>query len=117
MADKENCMRVTRLAKKRAAESMAVAAEQQRPSKKRVVLGELKNFSSNISSSRTKDLTSQPQKRQKYKNTRKAKEGLEGRERKAEDAGIDVVSESDDPQMCVAYVSEIYEYLHRMEVS
>lgn len=118
MADKENCIRVTRLAKKRAVEAMA-ASEQQRPSKKRVVLGELKNLSSNISSIQTYDFSSGPQKQQKNKNKRKAKEslGFEVKEKKVEEAGIDVFSQSDDPQMCGAYVSDIYEYLHKMEVS
>ncbi|KAI5655228.1 hypothetical protein M9H77_32415 [Catharanthus roseus] len=117
MADKENCIRVTRLAKKRAVEAMA-ASEQQRPSKKRVVLGELKNLSSNISSIQTYDFSSGPQKQQKNKNKRKAKEslGFEVKEKKVEEAGIDVFSQSDDPQMCGAYVSDIYEYLHKMEM-
>lgn len=111
-------MRVTRLAKKRAAEAMATAAvgtEQQRPSKKRVVLGELKNFSTNVSSNQRKPSLSDHQKQQKVRNKRKAKE-TQKTVKKAEDVGIDVNADSNDPQMCAAYVSEIYEYLHKMEM-
>lgn len=120
MADKENCMRVTRLAKKRAAEAMSTAGvgiEQQRPSKKRVVLGEVKSISTNASSNKRKDSLSEPQKQQNVKNRRKVKENLQASVKKPEDVGIDVHADSNDPQMCTAYVSDIYEYLHKMEVS
>ncbi|CAI9115902.1 OLC1v1016915C2 [Oldenlandia corymbosa var. corymbosa] len=111
MADKENCMRVTRLAKKRAAEAISASVKQQRPNKKRVVLGELKSLSSNV--------PSEPKKEQKCsKPTRKvvSKEAVEVKEKIVEDPLIDIDAQSDDPQMCKDYVSEIYGYLHRMEM-
>lgn len=113
-------MRVTRLAKKRAAEAMSTAGvgiEQQRPSKKRVVLGELKSISTNVSSNQRKDSLSEPQKQKKIRSRRKVKESLQETVKKPEDVGIDVNADSNDPQMCTDYVSEIYEYLHKMEVS
>ena len=33
-----------------------------------------------------------------------------------EDGAIDIDAKSDDPQMCRDYVSDIYQYLHKMEV-
>ncbi|KAJ8541164.1 hypothetical protein K7X08_001980 [Anisodus acutangulus] len=97
MADKENCNtgRVTRLAKKRAAEAMAT---QQRPSKKRVVLGEIQNFP-NVG----------PKSRQQTK--RKVKRAVTSKTDK--ELNVDDV---DDPQMCSAYVSDIYDYLRKMEI-
>ncbi|XP_059281582.1 putative cyclin-A3-1 [Lycium ferocissimum] len=93
MADnKENCNsgRVTRLAKKRAAEAMAL--KQQRPNKKRVVLGEIQN------------LTNVGVKKQ---SKRKVKRAV---------AVEEVNLNDDDPQMCKAYVSDIYDYLRKMEI-
>ncbi|KAA8537813.1 hypothetical protein F0562_027607 [Nyssa sinensis] len=111
MADQENCVRVTRLAKKRAAEAMAPVESQQLPAnKKRVVLGDLPNFS-NIAASR--DLVSQPPK-PKCRTKRKMKKVVTEKVTKMTASGID--AKSDDPQMCDAYVSEIYEYLHNMEM-
>ncbi|XP_027090857.2 putative cyclin-A3-1 isoform X1 [Coffea arabica] len=119
MADKENCVRVTRLAKKRAAEAMALASsQQQRPKKNRVVLGELKNLSGDVCSD-----DSQHQKQQKCRPKRKVKEqALEEKKEKfvvvvvEEDGAIDIDAKSDDPQMCRDYVSDIYQYLHKMEM-
>ncbi|PHT51409.1 Cyclin-A3-2 [Capsicum baccatum] len=98
MGDSENCGRVTRLAKKRAAEAMA---EQQERPKKRVVLGEIQNFA-NVGEV------------QKPKGKKQLKRNVKG----------DVTSKSDgkkelnvdDPQMCSAYVSDIYDYLRKMEI-
>lgn len=76
--------------------------------RKRVVLGEIQNV-----------LPSRDQKtrvvneKQKIKPQKKAKILKE----KAVDHAIDLNGTSDDPQMCGAYASDIYEYLHHMEVS
>lgn len=108
MADKENCGRVTRLAKRRAEEAMA-AASQQRPSKKRVVLGELKNLSANVSDPKKEQRCSKPKRKV-------VKEVLGVKEKMVEDPAIDIDAKSDDPQMCKDYVSDIYAYLRKMEV-
>ncbi|KAJ6709733.1 CYCLIN-A3-1-RELATED [Salix koriyanagi] len=105
MAEQENCTRITRAAKKRAA---ALASTEDQPlNKKRVVLGELPNLSNVIVSS------DEPQK-QKAKAKPKAKKGAS-----AKKEGVlkeDVDGKPEDPQMCAPYASDIYEYLHKMEV-
>lgn len=106
MTDQENCSRVTRLAKKRAAESMAEPDSQQQP-KKRVVLGELSNVS-NMGPA-TRDLGLEPVPKPRCKTKKKAKKAAATRKQ-------DVGEILEDPQMCAAYVSEIYEYLKEMEV-
>lgn len=98
MADQENFVRVTRLAKKRAAEAMVQHLQQ--PNKKRVVLSEIQDLSNvGINQIEDKVFVSEPL-RPKCKQITKRK-----------------VKSSDDPQMCSAYVSDIYDYLHQMEVS
>lgn len=105
MADQENCMRVTRLASRKRAAEVEMVADKSK--KKRVVLGEIQNV-----------LSSQDQKtrvvneKQKIKPQKKAKILKE----KAVDPAIDLNGTSDDPQMCGAYASDIYEYLHHMEM-
>ncbi|KAA8528483.1 hypothetical protein F0562_035838 [Nyssa sinensis] len=107
MADQENCGRVTRLAKKRAAEAMAATDSKQQPTtKKRVVLGELPNLS-NVAVNR--NLGSEPEK-PKCRTKKKVKKAVTAM------TAPDIYVKSDDPQMCGAYVSEIYEYLHNMEM-
>jgi cyclin A len=105
MAEQENCTRVTRAAKKRAA---ALASTEDQPlNKKRVVLGELPNLSNAIVSS------NEPQK-QKAKAKPKARKGASTKKE-----GVlkeDVDGNPEDPQMCAPYASDIYEYLHKMEV-
>ncbi|KAG5613016.1 hypothetical protein H5410_024297 [Solanum commersonii] len=110
MADSENCGRVTRLAKKRAAEGMA-PQEQRRSSKKRVVLGEIQNFSI-VGLKQIKGLES---KIQKLKSKKKVKrvvtcKTVDEKEVSATDDDVD------DPQMCTTYVSDIYDYLRKMEI-
>ena len=79
--------------------------------KKRVVLGELPSLSNAIVSS------NEPQK-QKAKAKAKAKpKARKGASTKKE--GVlkeDVDGKPEDPQMCAPYASDIYEYLHKMEV-
>ncbi|XP_059636409.1 putative cyclin-A3-1 [Cornus florida] len=108
MADKENCVRVTRLAKKRAAEAMGLAEPKQQPAtKKRAVLGELPN-SFNFTGNR--NLGSEP-KKQKCRSKKNVKKEIV---ETSSEHNID--AEFIDPQMCDAYISEIYEYLHNMEM-
>ncbi|XP_057978797.1 putative cyclin-A3-1 isoform X1 [Malania oleifera] len=104
MADQENCMRVTRAAKKRAAAAMAQAP----PTKKRVVLGELPNLPNVGSVPNLGDGSEKPKCRAK----RKVKRAAAQREEPPQN--IDV--ELDDPQMCGSYASDIYDYLHNMEM-
>ncbi|XP_031267253.1 putative cyclin-A3-1 [Pistacia vera] len=113
MADQENCVRLTRAARKRAALGNA---EEQPPSKKRVVLGELPNLS-NVVVSKNPSLKSEPQK-PKGKAKKKVKKALLPTTTKNDDVEgkVDIDAKSDDPQMCGPYVSDIYEYLHTMEV-
>ncbi|KAH0705273.1 hypothetical protein KY290_009966 [Solanum tuberosum] len=98
MADQENAVRVTRLAKRRAAETMVQHLQQ--PNKKRVVLSEIQDLSNvGINQIEDKVFVSEPL-RPKCKQIIKRK----------------VKSSDDDPQMCSAYVSDIYDYLHQMEI-
>ncbi|KAL6968965.1 cyclin [Sarracenia purpurea var. burkii] len=113
MAGQENCLRVTRMAKKRAAGTMVVSEseKQQPPTKKRVVLGELPNLSN---APVTRDLDSEPQ-RPKRGTKKKVKKALATTAPANVTASEDTDGQSRDPQMCGAYVSEIYEYLHTLE--
>lgn len=120
MADQENCTRVTRLATKKRAAAEAMAAEQNK--KKRVVLGEIQNVvpSLDVGLSKKQKLGGENEK-QKGKPKRNVKKGRvaakETKSSKVEsDPGIDVDAKCDDPQMCGAYASDIYEYLHNVEV-
>ena len=106
MADQENCVRVTRLARKRAAEEMA-SQQPPRAAKKRVALGELTN-SSNAPATRDRDLEPTKPKRRAKKKANKAK---------ATTTANEIYEESEDPQMCASYASDIYKYLQCMEVS
>lgn len=119
MADQGDCARVTRLAaKKRAAE--ATGPEQNK--KKRVVLGEIQNVlpskDAGVSTNQKLGVKNEKIKDKPKRNVKKGKAGTkETKSLKTEsDPGIDLDGKSDDPQMCGAYVSDIYEYLHNMEV-
>ncbi|KAG6422070.1 hypothetical protein SASPL_118633 [Salvia splendens] len=109
MADQGNTRRVTRLAaRKRAADDTMVSENSK---KKRVVLGEIQN----VLSSRDQNIRAVND-RPKGKARRNLKLG-EAKEAKTEtDPAIDLDGKSDDPQMCGAYASDIYEYLHSMEM-
>lgn len=116
MSDQENSMRVTRLqARKRAAEEPMVAEKNK---KKRVALGDIQN----VLASRGQKIRVVDEK-QKIKPQKNVKRGGEiGGDKKAKiikgetDPAIDLNGESDDPQMCRAYASDIYDYLHNMEM-
>ncbi|XP_071689529.1 G2/mitotic-specific cyclin C13-1-like [Rutidosis leptorrhynchoides] len=105
MADQEQCgVRVTRLAKKRAMD--AIESQSQPANKKRVVLGELSNNSILRSEDNVQMNKCVPKKKNVKKHVIKKHElSIENSE--------DV---SSDPQMCEAYVSDIYDYLRNMEV-
>ncbi|KAF7817459.1 putative cyclin-A3-1 [Senna tora] len=103
MADKENCVRLTRAAKKRAA-----LPQLQPPTKKRVVLGELTNFSHLVSpqgtlTHNTRRITKRV--RREPPSTTAATSNL-----------IDTDQSWDDPQMAAPYVSDIYQYLRDLEM-
>lgn len=99
MADQENFVRVTRLAKKRAAE--ATVQYLQQPNKKRVVLGEIQDLSNvGVNQIEDKVFDSMPLKPKTKQSTKRK-----------------VKKSDDDPQMCTAYVTDIQDYLHQMEVS
>ncbi|XP_017981155.1 PREDICTED: putative cyclin-A3-1 isoform X1 [Theobroma cacao] len=119
MADQENCARVTRAAaKKRAAEAAGIM-EERVTNKKRVVLGELSNLSNVLSVNKAlgkENRKQQPKVKGKAK-TRVAKPALKEKKEEAQDEkDVDIDAKSDNPQMCAHYVSDIYEYLHQMEV-
>ncbi|CAF2053955.1 unnamed protein product [Brassica oleracea var. botrytis] len=105
MTQQEICVRVTRAAAKR----KAMATEEERVTKKRVVLGELPNLS---------NVTNLNQKREVAKPTK----SLGAKQRKAAAPPValaatdDIDARSDDPKMCGPYVSDIYDYLRDMEV-
>ncbi|KAJ4966635.1 hypothetical protein NE237_018484 [Protea cynaroides] len=104
MEDKENCKRVTRAARKRAAAAMPESQSQQLPAtKKRVVLGELSNSQSNVFSNSTPSL--EPKKPKYWP-----------RKKEVKPAEPDIDADSADPQMCTPYASDIFEYLHSMEM-
>ncbi|KAE8100107.1 hypothetical protein FH972_018034 [Carpinus fangiana] len=106
VAEQETSVRVTRAAMKRAAAAMS---DEQTPTKKRVVLGELPNLS-NVVVPTANPSSGAGQKKPKCKTN--AKNGT----KPAGTVAANTDAKSNDPQMCEPYVSEIYEYLHKMEV-
>lgn len=109
--DKENCVRLPRAAKKRAA---AAIAEQQATKKNRVVLGELSlssnilvpenSFSGEDASPRNKS-TRIKRRVTRVPTTTTTPSSLSHARQKL-----------DDPQMALPYASDIYEYLRNLEV-
>ncbi|KAI3465298.1 hypothetical protein Pfo_021961 [Paulownia fortunei] len=121
MADQENCMRVTRLAaKKRAAEEAMQQLHPQQNKKKRVVLGEIQNVlsSQNLGLDRNQKLRIGNEKKESKpkRNGKKRKASVKETKSAKEEEGSGINAKCDDPQMCEAYVSDIYEYLHNMEM-
>ena len=110
MAEQGKSVRMTRLAKKRAA-----MAEEERPAKKRVVLGEITNSSNVVvnAGGSEEPPQKQPKSKTKGKGVKKASTTATKLEETKDNDNED---KSDDPQMCGPYVSEIYDYLHNMEV-
>lgn len=113
MADQENFVRVTRAAaKKRAASG---SASEQPAKKKRVVLGELPT-NTNVVVSVNPSLKAEPRKAKAKAKKALLTEKTKAKTKATEDADIDIDARSDDPQICGAYVTDIYQYLHSMEV-
>lgn len=107
MTEKEICLRMTRAAVKR----KSTATEDERVTKKRVVLGELPNLS-NISVLSNFNQIPKPAKSLGALLRKTAPVALA-----AVEFGSDIDARSDDPKMCGPYVSDIYEYLRQMEVT
>lgn len=115
MAENQNCARMTRAAAKRKA-SMAVATtDEDRVSKKRVVLGELPNMSNVVVSAKPNQ----------ERETQKLKSSVNAAKKQVKKAlipvaviapSVDFESRSVDPQMCGPYASDICAYLREMEV-
>ena len=100
MMEKEICVRMTRAAAKR----KAMATEEERVTKKRVVLGELPN----VANLNQKRVIPQP--------TKSLVAPAKQRKTAPVESGSDIDARSDDPKMCGPYVSDIYEYLREIEV-
>ncbi|XP_058222415.1 cyclin-A3-4-like isoform X3 [Rhododendron vialii] len=100
MADKENSVRVTRSGRKRAAPEPPHPATM-----KRVALGEIPNRS-NIPA--TRDLGSEPQPKPKRNVKKKGRKEVTSTNVEAK--------KLEDPQMSEPFESEMYEYLHNMEM-
>lgn len=103
MAEQENCVRITRAAKKR-----ALSAASGSPNKKRVVLGELPNLSNVVVPVNTKPVTKP-----------KAKKAITTTlisTTKGSPTKVEIDDSYDDPQLCGAYAADIDDYLHKMEV-
>ncbi|GER40200.1 cyclin A-like protein [Striga asiatica] len=116
MANQENCGRVTRLAAKKRAAQEAAAGEQSK--KQRVVLGDIQNILSSQKDVLSRKSQEGKGKSKPRKNLKRGKLGADkGKKRLKEenDPQIDLDGKRDDPQMCGAYVSDIYEYLRKME--
>lgn len=114
MADQENSVRVTRAAaKKRAASG---SASEQPAKKKRVVLGELPT-NTNVVVSVNPSLKAESRKAKAKAKKALLTEKTKAKTKATEDADIDIDARSDDPQICGAYVTDIYQYLHSMEVN
>lgn len=115
MAEQEKCVRITRAALKRA----ATAVSDPSPNKKRAVLGDLTNLSNVVVSVDSNAKITEPLK-PKSKTKANAKKPLTATltntTTKDTLTKLDVDANSDDPQLCGAYASEIYDYHHKMEV-
>ncbi|PON46889.1 Cyclin [Trema orientale] len=128
MAEQGKSVRVTRAANKRSAASASLAnddpsaAKNKNKNKKRVVLGELTNLPSNaVSSLDPSSLgvdSEKPRRIAKAKKLKKPIPSTTAVTKKEGDEKLDpeTTSDDDDPQMCVPYASDIYAYLHEMEV-
>jgi cyclin A len=115
MAEQEQCVRVTRAMKRRAA---VAGAEDQSAPKKRVVLGELPNLS-NVVVPVNQNAGVEPLKPKCVSKAKAKKKGLTTtavKTTKEIDTGLGGDGKSDDPQLCRAYASDIYEYLRKTEV-
>ncbi|CAA0840690.1 Putative cyclin-A3-1 [Striga hermonthica] len=116
MANQENCGRVTRLAAKKRAAQEAAAGEQNK--KQRVVLGDIQNILSSqkdVLSGKHQEGKGKSKPRKSLKRGKLGADKGKKRFKEGNDPQIDLDGKRDDPQMCGAYVSDIYEYLRKME--
>lgn len=117
MADKENIFRLTRGSKKRSAE--AATPHDRSANKRRVVLGELPILQNATSSSVDRTSRSRPSRqRRRLKSRDTAETSAAAQINTLPDADVKLSDEgnSEDPQMCTVFASDIYEYLRAMEV-
>lgn len=119
MADKENIFRVTRGSKRRATE--AVTPDDRSANKRRVVLGELPILQNATSSVDRKSKYRANRQRRRVKSrdiagTSAAAAAAQINTLPEEDVKLSEEGNSEDPQMCRVYASDIYEYLRAMEV-
>uniref|UniRef100_A0A7N0UX07 Cyclin N-terminal domain-containing protein n=1 Tax=Kalanchoe fedtschenkoi TaxID=63787 RepID=A0A7N0UX07_KALFE len=120
MADKENCLRITRGMKRKAAAAGLESAPQPPARKTRVALSEISNSSSILGEREVEVEGKSKKKKKSRKGVKKAlvlvqEEGdrVSGSKEGARDEGG---AKGDDPRMCAAYVSDIYDYLKDMEI-
>ncbi|WCJ33298.1 CYCLIN A3 4 [Euphorbia peplus] len=102
MADQENSLRLTRATRKRAASASSLDQPVSKKNKNRVVLGELPNLSNSVVAPRKKKVTKPKPKGKRAIANVPTKDDSDGRC-------------PDDPQICGAYASDIYEYLLQLE--
>ena len=119
MADKENIFRFTRASKKRAADA-AATLDDRSSNKRRVVLGELpilQNASSSLDR-KSRSRATRHRRRVKSKDTAGTSAAAEINTLPQAEGDVKLSDEpnSEDPQMCRVYASDIYEYLRAMEV-
>ncbi|CAA7048009.1 unnamed protein product [Microthlaspi erraticum] len=121
MSEKEICGMMTRAAAKR----KAMATDEERDCKKRVVLGELPNasnvtvlpnFNKRIQISKPNESLPPPAKLRKTAPVAAVESAPVAFAVAAVESGSDIDAQSDDPKMCGPYVADIYEYLREMEV-
>ncbi|KAF3952232.1 hypothetical protein CMV_022191 [Castanea mollissima] len=105
MAEQENCVRITRAAKKR-----ALSAASGSPNKRRVVLGELPNLSNVVGPVNNKPVTKTKPKAKKALTTTLTSTT------KGSPTKVEIDDSCDDPQLCGAYAADIDDYLHKMEM-
>ncbi|KAE8100105.1 hypothetical protein FH972_018032 [Carpinus fangiana] len=115
MAEQEQCLRVTRAMKRRAA---VAGAEDKSAPKKHVVLGELPNLS-NVVVPVNQNAGVEPLKPKCVSKAKAKNKGLTTtavKTTKEIDTGLGGDGKSDDPQLCRVYASDIYEYLRKTEM-
>ncbi|GER36269.1 cyclin A-like protein [Striga asiatica] len=124
MADQEIGVRVTRLMTRKRAAQEAMQLQQHINKKKRVVLGDIQNvMSSNgpvFDKSQGLGVGGDEKRKSKPKRKLSKQKTIEektNREKEETDSGLNEgLEKCEDPQMCEAYASDIYEYLHNMEM-
>ena len=118
MADKENIFRLTRASKKRLAE--AATPDDRSSNKRRVVLGELPILQNASSSLNRKSRSRASRQRRRLKSRdiagTSAAAAAEINPLPQRDVTLSDEGNSEDPQMCRGYASDIYDYLRATEV-